>query len=180
MQSNACVYLGKLGPAARDAVPALVSYLEKAAGKPTGGSLEAMWALGRIGPSSEQAIPVLVRLAKLGELSWYERNKIEETLRDIGSKARLAREDVIHFNQALAAQELPEKIQALNSASPEEVGHAADALATMGAYALPALPALQNRLAEINGDGKYSESAGTRIKAAVNSISSAGRASGLK
>ena len=50
--------LGKIGPAASGAVPALVAALDR----PGGPQLEAVYALGRIGPEARPALPRLERL----------------------------------------------------------------------------------------------------------------------
>lgn len=89
-------------------------------------------------------------------------------------------ENVIRFHQTLAAEELPAKIAAVQSAGSEEIAQSAESLQSMGAYALPALPALRAKLAEISREQRYDPLVGIRLKSAIDSIASAGMQSERK
>jgi hypothetical protein len=155
IQTRACSLLGKLGPRAGEAVPALIKYLEPCmAGQEV--PSEAVWALGKIGPAAAPAIPLLVRLAEHEESSWFVRRAVVEALQGIGTPASRDLVRVIEFSQALATRQLPRQLSALQSTDPEVVRSAANFLFSMGGEAQAALPALENRLAEIRqNSAKY-------------------------
>ena len=73
----AAVVLGKLGPDAGAAVPALVAILK-------GGEFDqdVVWALGEIGSAAREAVPVLKKCQN--ENSW-QRGIVEKALRKIGT-----------------------------------------------------------------------------------------------
>lgn len=71
VRSNAALTLAKMGPGAREAVPALIYSLEKVSIGPLANyeaSASAAYALGQIGPGSAQAIPSLCRVVN----TYYE------------------------------------------------------------------------------------------------------------
>jgi len=104
--------LGKLGPGAAEAVPALIEALEKkddSVGRP------AAEALGRIGPRAQEAVPALKKALKAGDP--YVR---------IAAAAALAKID------HAATEPMPVLISALKKGAPDERISAANAAAEIG------------------------------------------------
>jgi len=73
---NAALRLGQMGPAAKNAVPALARYLES---HPQGKPFNPITALGYIGPTASEGVPAIVRALKDPEFhanSLYALNRI--------------------------------------------------------------------------------------------------------
>jgi HEAT repeat protein len=125
--------LGRIGPAAANAVPELRVVLRgRVAHTPTyylGCIGEAAHALGMIGPKAESAVPELREL--LTDLSWQTRSRAAEALGRIGPAA---------------GQAIPDIRDLLWDSSRSE---AARALGRIGPDALQAAPALR-RLMQVN------------------------------
>ena len=140
--------LGKIGPDARPAIPALVMAL---ADKDYHVRKAAAEALGKIGPDARQAIPTLVMA--LADKDYHVRKAAAEALGKIGPDARPA---IPHLVNALAgkyssvreaAAEALEKVNPQWAQSPE---------------ARQAIPALANALA--NKDSSVRDAAATALE----------------
>lgn len=90
---NAASVLGRIGPAAKDAVPALVRVLKDPHTVVTVGAKKghkvrelAAWALGKIGPEAKDAVPSLVQA--LGDDNSEVRKAVVGTLGAIGPAAK--------------------------------------------------------------------------------------------
>jgi len=114
MSANAAVALGGIGPAAAEAVPALIAALGDA-NKNIRES--AAWALGKIGPAAAEAVPTLI--AALGDADKDVRSKAVVALRWIGSAA------------------VPALIQALSSVDENVRVNAVSALGTSNTFSEP-------------------------------------------
>ncbi len=112
--------LGRIGPGAHAAVPALVAMIP---GSETAWEIAA--ALGKIGPEAEPAVPALIELLR-GSTD-LNRSTAAEALGNIGSRAAAA---------------VPGLIAALADSYYITRANAAAALAKIGEAATPALPAL--------------------------------------
>src|SRR5205823_299713 len=90
---NAALALGEIGPAARDAVPALIAALKA---KDDSDSWAAAAALGGIGPAAKAAVPALHKLVK-------ERQCVAsaKALGRIGPAARAAVPDLIRLSRQI-------------------------------------------------------------------------------
>ena len=85
MRLNAAMGLGRSGPEAHSAVPALIEALhdfDRAV------RVEAAWALGQIGPAASPAVPRLIDAVWLGAIQL--RHRAVDALGRIGSEARSA------------------------------------------------------------------------------------------
>lgn len=123
-RDTACEILGTLGPMARDAVPALVTGLEK-------GKLSlklAAVALRRIGLDPTEAEPLLKALRD----------------RDVDVKGRVA--EILSIIGPGASFAVPELVVALADANPYVRSYCVPALAAMGSRAREAIPALESAL----------------------------------
>jgi HEAT repeat protein len=139
--------LGKIGPAAKPAVPVLV--------KAVGGSCEqcrnaAIFALGEIGPGAKEAKAVLVK--NLGS--------DDEFLATISAWA-LARIDCQCAETA--PKTVPLLVKALANDNPQIRLEAAESLRCLGPLAKPAAPALKKALED--DDELVSEMAAEALKA---------------
>ncbi len=178
--SSACLVLSQLGPAATAAVPALVSYLERTAGSDAASRTFAITALARISPG--RSLPVFLESVSRGKTSWADRHAIEEAAEAMGARGVPLRDAIVRYNTKAIEPELQWQTRRLASDDPAEVGRAAEALASMGACAAPALPALQKRLAELDAEHTRPSDnlhrwlpATARIDVAVSTISTAAR-----
>jgi HEAT repeat protein len=114
--------LGRLGPKAKSAVPALVKVLND---KNEIIRRDAAFALGRIGPKAKAAVPALIE-------------KIDEF--------GLVREEVIEALKNIGVAALPELIKSLKSKNKIIRRKTAVSIGEIGIVAKDALPALNNAL----------------------------------
>ena len=114
--------LGRIGPAAKDAVPALIAALKDEDGDVR---MEVVRTLREIGPAAEDAVPALITALK--DEIWDVRGSAANALREIGPAA----EDAV-----------PALITALKDEIWDVRGSAADALREIGPAAVPALIAV--------------------------------------
>lgn len=149
--------LGKLGPGASEAVPALVEAL---ATKDDAVARSAAWALGRIGPRAQEALPAIkgalkaddayVRITAAAALAKIDNAAIEPmpvlisalTTGQAGERvaaANAAAEIGPRAKGAVAAL-----IAVLKNGTPEERTASANALGTIGPNASPAAEALRS------------------------------------
>ncbi len=122
VRGHAAFALGKIGPEASAAIPALVRRLKDRDGPVR---REAVWALGQIGPNATPAIPVLVDSLK--DDKDFVRVAAAKALGSIRPTTQVAVEGLIH---------------ALRDKEGDVQHEAADALGKLDADAVPAIPAL--------------------------------------
>lgn len=158
----AATALGRIGPAAQEAVPALTKLLDSGNEETR---REAILALAEIGPKAESAVPALMGLLKkegdplraggayalamigaeraIPVLEQTVRAEDDELLRMASAWA------LVHFepdNPAYVKTAVPKLTQALTHERPLVRVKAAEALAQIGPEAAPAVPALKQAL----------------------------------
>ncbi len=130
-QALAADALKQIGPAAKDAVPALVEVAKGGEGTHVVGRINALAALGRIGPKAAEAVPALIELVKGKGAPPAVRSQAAIALGQIGPGARDAVPAL-----AAAVGEPAAKAGLLRF-------HAIEALGQIGPDAKGAVPALE-------------------------------------
>lgn len=156
VHSRAAYAIGKLGPAAKEAIPALVQILKK------GLTNERAWAaiaIGNIGPEAKDVSPALlealrdpsdgiVRLRAAEALWRIERQPTQvlptlvESLKGANSSERLVAALVLSQMGPAAKDALPELVQAIKDSNVPTRHWIIQALSLMGSEAKSAIPAL--------------------------------------
>jgi HEAT repeat protein len=129
---TACDLITKIGPAASEAVPRLVSLLQQ---KDYDGLWAAADALAAIGRAAEPAIPALAAL-------------LEHPSGTVGASAA-------HALAEIGRPAFPEVFTVLKSGSPRAQEFAADCLGRLGEAAREALPSLERLLEKTQGQPEF-------------------------
>lgn len=146
--------LGQIGPDAAPAVPELIQGLASDQERVRN---SAIFALGRIGPAAKAAIPALTQL----ETS-------EDPMMRVGSLWAL-----VHIqpgDSAVVAKAVPELVKSLDSERQMVRAEVARTLASLGAAAKPALPALE-KVARQDPDPQVRDTAAKAIEQIQKSAS---------
>jgi len=129
VRHETAIALAKIGPNAKEAVPALTKALEECDGGPS--CFGAAFALGRIG--DPEAVPALVKALE----------SKDETLTAISAWALV---QIQPKDAKTAEKALPVLIRELGDSDPKFRHGAAEALKQLGPLAKPAIPALKKAL----------------------------------
>jgi len=133
VQHETVIALGRIGPAAKAAVPALIEHLMKCMDNENQNHIcyGIVYALGRIG--SPDAVPILIQSC----------DSQDESLALFSAWALV---QIQPTEPATATKMLPVLVRGLGSSEPRFRHVAADALRQLGPLAKPALPELQKAL----------------------------------
>jgi HEAT repeat protein len=162
MSHDAIAALGRIGPAAKAAVPALIAAVKEEDSDPDHlTAAAAIQTLGKMGPAAKEAIPLLTELLKR---NFILSDAAIEALQELGPEAKSAIPALTHemksavgwrrVRAALAlckidgqgSQYVPVVVECLKDSDPTTRFGAAHALGTIGPAATSAIPSLRAAL----------------------------------